>query len=175
MAIPWNDGSTPHCSIPRDPRLGLISRYVNSQLDASWTHQSFLSTRVPVSSKWLRPDSVTFCLILFTVPDSASAQRFTMLLMVPVASGILNTPERISCVLFTLTAPTVFNATDNACRFSPYCTVALTSLGKFPFLVSPWSIQIGISSSWCSVTLTVTTASMTWRLSAIQAVPLHIL
>ena len=175
MAIPWNNGSTPHCSIPIYPRLGLISRYVNSQFDASWTHHSFLSTRVPVSSKWPRPESATLCFIRFTVSDTASAQRFTMLLTVPVASEMLNTQERISCVLFTLTAPTVFKATDNACRFSPYCTFALSSLGKFPFLVSPWSIQIGISRSWCSTTLTVTTASMTWRLSATQAVPLHIL
>lgn len=136
---------------------------MNSQFDASWTHQSFLFTRVPVSSKCPGPDSITFCFILFTVSDTALAQRFTMLLIVPVASGILKTPERISCVLLTLTAPTVFNATDNAWRFSPYCTVALTSVGKMPFLVSRWSIHTGISSSWCSVTFTVTTASMTCR------------
>ena len=37
----------------------------------------------------------------------------------------------------TLTAPTVFKATDNACRFSPYCTVAFTFVGNAPFLVSP--------------------------------------
>lgn len=57
-----------------------------------------------------------------------------------------NTPERISWVRFILTAPTVFKATDNAWRFSPYCTVAFISDGNSPLRLSPCSIQIGISS-----------------------------
>ena len=38
----------------------------------------------------------------------------TMLLIVPVAIGMLNTPERISWVRLMLTAPTVFSAAANA-------------------------------------------------------------
>ena len=160
--------------MPAVPRLGLIARYVYSQFEASWTHQSFLSTLVPVSSKCPSAEPIILSLILATVSLRLSAHLFTMLLIVPVAIGMLNTPERISWVRLMLTAPTVFNATANAWRFSPYCTAAFTSEGKAPLRVSPYSIQIGSSSAWCSVTLTVTTASITWRFSAIHAVPLHI-
>ena len=86
-----------------------------------------------------------FSLILSTVSVTRSAQRFTMLAMVPVEIGILNTPDRISWVRLMLTAPTVFKATASAWRFSPYCTVAFISDGNAPLRVSPCSIQTGIS------------------------------
>ena len=45
---------------------------------------------------------------------SESAQRVTMFLMVPVASGMLNTLDSISCVRLMLTAPTVLKVTTIA-------------------------------------------------------------
>ena len=73
----------------------------------------FLSTLVPVSSKYLSAEPIILSLILPTVSLRLSAHLFTMLLIVPVAIGMLNTPERISWVRLVLTAPTVFNATAN--------------------------------------------------------------
>lgn len=51
-----------------------------------------------------------------TVSFKLSTHLFTMLLIVPVVIGILNTPERISWVRLMLTAPTVFRATADAWR-----------------------------------------------------------
>lgn len=86
-------------------------------------------------------EPIILSLILPTVSLRLSAHLFTMLLIVPVEFGMINTPERISWVRFILTAPTVFNATDKACRFSQYCTAAFTSEGNSPLRVSPCSMQ----------------------------------
>ena len=74
----------------------------------------FLSTLVPVSSKCPSAEPIILSLILPTVSFRLSAHLFTMLLIVPVAIGMLNTPERISWVRLMLTAPTVFSAAANA-------------------------------------------------------------
>ncbi len=68
------------------------------------------------------------------IPERDSAQRDTMLLMVPVAKGILNTLPSISCVLLILTegaANDVFQAIiSHFQRSNPHniCTDILYSL-----------------------------------------------
>ena len=115
----------------------IAERYVYLEFEALCTQMVFPSTRVPVSSKWPSSEAIIFLRIDSTVPVIQSAHLPTILLTVPVESGILNTLDSISCVLFTLTAPMVLSATTRACRFSPYCTGALMPSGNSPFRCPP--------------------------------------
>ena len=73
----------------------------------------FLSTLVPVSSEMSKCGIDHFILDLTYCFLQTVSASFTMLLIVSVAIGMLNTSERISWVRLMLTAPTVFNATAN--------------------------------------------------------------
>ena len=69
---------------------------------------------VPVPSAWLIGEDFNFDLIISITGMILSAQRDTILLIVPVDMGILKPPPSISWVRFTLTAPIVFRDTASA-------------------------------------------------------------
>lgn len=87
-----------------------------------------------------------FCLILPTVSVRQPAQRFTMLLMVSVAIGMLrmlNTLERTSCswVRLMLTASTVLMRQIMLAGFHHTAPLLLCQMENSPLHISPCGMQ----------------------------------